>query len=126
MERVVNLQPFAKFTQKGWLPLLLLLFVMLSFRRNFKHLISEIQVMQNVSFIHIDDDGIDLILSFLVYDSDPCDIESIILMRTTGYDDFLEDYERGVSVAFKNIEDSFLLKGVLCNGLINLEGLIAS
>ena len=69
--------------------------------------------MENVSFINIEDDGIDLILSFAVYDSDPCDIESIILMRTPSYETFLEDYERGVSVSFKNIEDSFRLKGVV-------------
>jgi hypothetical protein len=86
---------------------------MLSFRYNFKQLISEIQVMENVSFINIDDEGIDLILSFAVYDSDPSDIESLILMRTPSYEFFQEEHERGVSVSFKNIEDSFRLKGVL-------------
>ncbi len=67
---------------------------MLSFRYNFKQLISEIQVMENVSFINIDDEGIDF-------------------MRTPSYDFFQEEHERGVSVSFKNIEDSFRLKGVV-------------
>jgi len=106
--RVRILQPFAEFIQKAWLSHLLLAFVMLSFRHNFKHLISEIRVMESVCFINIDDDGFDVILSFSVYDSDPCDIESLILMRTPSYDTFLEDYGRGLSVSFKSIEDSFL------------------
>tara|TARA_R110001583_G_C5653711_1_gene408972 strand:- start:41 stop:349 length:309 start_codon:yes stop_codon:yes gene_type:complete len=90
---------FTEFTQKAWLFHLLLPFVMLSFRHNFKQLISEIQVMENVSFISIDDEGIDLILSFAVYDLDPGDIESLILMRTPSYEFFQEEHERGVSVS---------------------------
>ncbi len=86
---------------------------MLTFSHNLKQEISEIRAMENVSFINIEDDGIDLILSFAVYDSDPGDIESLILMRTPSYEGFLEDYERGVSVSFKNIEDSFRLKSVV-------------
>ena len=86
---------------------------MLTFRNKFKQQISEIQAMENVSFINIEDEGIDLILSFAVYDSDPCDIESLILMRTPSYEVFLEDDERGVSVSFKNIEVSLRLKGVV-------------
>lgn len=86
---------------------------MLTFSHNLKQEISEIRAMENVSFINIEDDGIDLILSFAVYDSDPGDIESLILMRTPSYENFLEDYERGVSVSFKNIEDSFRLKSVV-------------
>ncbi|MCP4321706.1 MAG: hypothetical protein GY787_07620 [Alteromonadales bacterium] len=70
-------------------------------------------MMENVSFINIEDDDIDLILSFAVYDSDPCDIETLILMRTPSYECFLEEHERGVSVSFKNVEDSFRLKGVV-------------
>lgn len=69
--------------------------------------------MENVSFINIEDDGLDLILSFAVYDSDPCYIESLILMRTPSYECFLEEYQRGVLVTFKNIEDSFRLKSVV-------------
>ncbi|MEJ6079890.1 hypothetical protein MT391_15340 [Vibrio sp. 1-Bac 57] len=83
---------------------------MLTFSHNLKQEISEIQAMETVSFINIEDDGIDLILSFAVFDSDPGDIESIILMRTPIYETFLEYYERGVSVSFKNIEDGFRLK----------------
>ena len=69
--------------------------------------------MENVSFINIEDGGVDLILSFAVYDSDPCYIESLILMRTPIYEHFLDEHERGVSVSFKNIEDSFRLKSVM-------------
>ena len=95
---------------------------MLTFSHNLKQEISEIQAMENVSFINIEDDGIDLILSFAVYDSDPGDIESIILMRTPSYETFLEDYERGVSVSFKNIEDSFRLKSVeLGDGIVEIS-----
>ena len=40
-------------------------------------------------------------------------IESLILMRTPIYENFLDDHERGVSVSFKNIEDNFRLKSVM-------------
>ena len=69
--------------------------------------------MENVSFINIEDDDIDLILSFAVYDSDPCYIESLILMRTPIYEHILDERERGVSVSFKNSEDNFRLKSVM-------------
>lgn len=69
--------------------------------------------MEKVSFIDIEDDGVDLILSFAVYDSDPCDIESLILMRTPIYEHILDEHEHGVSVSFKKYEDNFRLKSVM-------------
>lgn len=69
--------------------------------------------MENVSFINIEDDDIDLVLSFAIYDSDRCDIESLILIRTPSHEYFMDEHERGVSVSFKNLEDSFRLKGVI-------------
>ncbi|ABM03615.1 hypothetical protein Ping_1838 [Psychromonas ingrahamii 37] len=69
--------------------------------------------MKKVSFINIEDEGIDLILSFAVYDSEPSAIESLILMRTPRYELLLDDHERGVAVSFKNHEQSSLLKSVV-------------
>lgn len=69
--------------------------------------------MEQVSFISVEDDGLDLILSFAVYDSDPGDIESLILMRTPVYENILEEHERGVSVSFKNHEEDCLLESVM-------------
>ena len=78
--------------------------------------------MENVSFINIEDEGTDLILSFAVYDSEPCFIESLILMRTPIYEHFLDEHERGVSVSFKNIEDNLRLKSVvLGEGIVEIS-----
>ncbi|PKH03234.1 hypothetical protein CXF72_07070 [Psychromonas sp. MB-3u-54] len=68
--------------------------------------------MKKVSFINIEDEGIDLILSFAVSDSELFSIESLILMRTPIYEPLLDDHERGVAVSFKNHEQSSLLKSV--------------
>lgn len=69
--------------------------------------------MKQVSFISVEDDGTDLILSFSVYDSDPGYRESLILMRTPVYENILDEHEHGVSVSFKNYEEDCHLKSVL-------------
>ncbi|MGB5444530.1 MAG: hypothetical protein WBM99_03400 [Psychromonas sp.] len=69
--------------------------------------------MKKVSFINIEDEGVDLILSFAVYDTEPLALESLILMRTPRYERLFDDDQRGVAVSFKNHEQSCRLKSVL-------------
>ena len=67
--------------------------------------------MEIVSFISIEDDPPDLILSFALWQSDLDDIRSLILMRTPEYEPFLYESERGVKVsdeAWLNEEDEML------------------
>ena len=67
--------------------------------------------MELVSFISIEDDPPDLILSFAVWQPELDDIRSLILMRTPKYESFLDEAERGVSVsdeAWLNDEDDML------------------
>jgi hypothetical protein len=53
--------------------------------------------MELVSFISIEDEAPDLILSFAVWEPGLDDIRSIIIMRTPEYEVFLDEAERGVS-----------------------------
>jgi len=67
--------------------------------------------MELVSFISIEDDPPDLILSFAVWQPELDDIRSLILIRTPKYEPFLDEAERGVSVsdeAWLNDEDDML------------------
>ncbi len=67
--------------------------------------------MEIVSFISIEDDPPDLILSFAVWQPELDDIRSLILMRTPKYESFLDEAERGVTVsdeAWLNDEDDML------------------
>lgn len=67
--------------------------------------------METVSFISVEDDPPDLILSFAVWEPDLDDIRSLILMRTPKYEIFLDETERGVKVsdeAWLNDEDDML------------------
>ena len=58
-----------------------------------------------VSFISTET-GKDLILSFAVVDpEEPTEIESLILLRTPIYEQFLPAHERGVSVSFERHTD---------------------
>jgi hypothetical protein len=69
--------------------------------------------MELVSFISIEDDPIDLILSFAIWQPDSEDIRSLILMRTPEYEFALNEAERGVNVsdeAWLNDEDDMLRK----------------
>jgi len=69
--------------------------------------------MEIVSFISIEDDPPDLILSFALWQADLDDIRSLILMRTPEYEVFLYESERGVRVfdeAWLNEEDDMLKK----------------
>jgi hypothetical protein len=69
--------------------------------------------MEIVSFISIEDDPPDLILSFALWQADLDDIRSLILMRTPEYEVFLDESERGVKVsdeAWLNEEDDMLKK----------------
>ena len=69
--------------------------------------------MEIVSFISIEDDPPDLIISFALWEADLDDIRSLILMRTPEYEVFLYESERGVKVsdeAWLNEEDDMLKK----------------
>jgi hypothetical protein len=57
------------------------------------------RIMELVSFISIEDDPPDLILSFAIWQPDLEDIRSLIFMRTPKYESFLDETERGVKVS---------------------------
>jgi len=67
--------------------------------------------MELVSFISIEDEPPDLILSFAVWQPELDDIKSLILLRTPEYEFILDETERGVKVsddAFSDDEDDML------------------
>jgi len=67
--------------------------------------------MELVSFINIEDDPPDLILSFAIWQPELDDIRSLILLRTPEYEFILDETERGVKVsdeAFSDDEDDLL------------------
>ncbi len=69
--------------------------------------------MESVSFISIEDEPPDLILSFAIWQPDLQDIRSLILMRTPKYEFILDEAERGVKVsdeAWLDDEDDMLGK----------------
>ena len=69
--------------------------------------------MEIVSFMSIEDDPPDLILSFAVWEPALDEIRSLILMRTPEYEVFLDEAERGVKVfyeAWLNDEEDMLKK----------------
>lgn len=69
--------------------------------------------MELVSFISIEDDPPDLILSFAIWQKGSEDIRSLILMRTPKFEVLLDESERGVKVsdeAWLNDEDDMLRK----------------
>ena len=68
--------------------------------------------MELVSFISIEDEPPDLILSFAIWQPDLEDIRSLILMRTPEYEFVLDETERGVKVsdeAWLDDEDDMLV-----------------
>ena len=69
--------------------------------------------MEIVSFISIEDDPPDLILSFALWQPELDDIRSLILIRTPEYELLLDEAERGVKVSdedWLNDEDDLLKK----------------
>jgi hypothetical protein len=69
------------------------------------------RIMELVSFINIEDDPPDLILSFAIWQPELNDIRSLILLRTPEYEFILDETERGVKVsdeAFSDDEDDLL------------------
>ena len=55
--------------------------------------------MELVSFVSIEDDPPDLILSFAIWQPELEDIRSLIFMRTPKYESILDETERGVKVS---------------------------
>ena len=67
--------------------------------------------MELVSFISIEDEPPDLILSFAIWQPELEDIRSLILLRTPEYEFILDETEHGVKVsdeAFSDDEDDML------------------
>jgi hypothetical protein len=60
------------------------------------------RIMELASFISIEDDPPDLILSFAIWQPELEDIRSLILMRTPEYEVFLDEAERGVRVSYED------------------------
>ena len=79
--------------------------------------------MEIVSFISIEDDSPDLIISFALWEADLDDIRSLIFMRTPEYEVFLYESERGVKVsdeAWLNEEDDMLKKIEFSDDLVRI------
>jgi len=72
--------------------------------------------MKRASFVSIEDEGVDLILSFALED-DALVVTSLILMRTPKFEPLLPEYERGARVSLEGEtpceEDDFLVLVVL-------------
>lgn len=58
---------------------------------------------RRVQFITLDEDDKDLVISFALGDAQG-EVESLILIRTLLYEEFLEEDERGVKVSLENDE----------------------
>ena len=63
------------------------------------------RTMELVSFISIEDEPPDLILSFAIWQPELDDIRSLILMRTPEYEIILDEAERGVKVSDEALAD---------------------
>jgi hypothetical protein len=63
------------------------------------------RIMELVSFISIEDDPPDLIISFAIWLPELEDIRSLILMRTPKYEFILDETERGVKVSDEALLD---------------------
>jgi nitrate reductase NapAB chaperone NapD len=79
--------------------------------------------METVSFIEIEDDPPDLIISFAVWQPELDDIRSIILMRTPEFELLLDESERGVTVSDEirtNDEEDRLNKVELIDNILKI------
>jgi hypothetical protein len=63
------------------------------------------RTMELVSFISIEDEPPDLILSFAIWQPELEDIRSLILLRTPEYEFILDETERGVKVSDEALMD---------------------
>jgi len=80
--------------------------------------------METVSFIDIEDDPPDLIISFAVWQPELDDIRSIILMRTPEFEFLLDESERGVAVSdeiWTNDEEDRLNKVELIDNIVKIN-----
>ena len=70
--------------------------------------------MELVSFISIEDDPPDLILSFAIWQPELEDIRSLILLRTPEYEFILDETERRVKVSDEalSVDEDDLLKEI--------------
>jgi hypothetical protein len=79
--------------------------------------------MERVSFITTQEDD-DLIVSFVLEDTEPGEIKSLILMRTPKYEFLLEDHERGVNVSHEDqpdVEDDMLRQISLALDVVTID-----
>ena len=79
--------------------------------------------MKRASFISIEDEGVDLILSFALEDEE-LGVRSLILMRTPQFESLMPAEERGVRVSLEgktnSDEDEFLARAVLSSENIEI------
>ena len=72
--------------------------------------------MKRANFIYIEDEGVDLILSFALED-ETLAVRSLILMRTPKFESLMPDKERGVRVSLEgqttDEEDDMLIRAAL-------------
>ena len=79
--------------------------------------------MKQVSFISVEDEDPDLILSFAIWHPELDDIRSLILLRTPKYEVFLDEAERGVNVSYEawmNDQDEMLKRVELHDEVITI------
>ena len=77
--------------------------------------------MELVSFISVEDEPPDLIISFAIWQPESDDIRSLILMRTSEYEIFLDESEHGVKVSdedWLDDEEDMLDKIEFGNGFV--------
>ena len=85
--------------------------------------------MELVSFISIEDEPPDLILSFAIWQPELEDIRSLILLRTPEYEFILDETERGVKVsdeALVDEEDDMLKEIEFSDDFVRIITLILS
>jgi len=81
------------------------------------------RTMELVSFISIEDEPPDLILSFAIWQPELEDIRSLILLRTPEYEFILDETERGVKVsdeALMDEEDDMLKEIEFSNDFVTI------
>jgi hypothetical protein len=81
------------------------------------------RIMELVSFISMEDDPPDLILSFAILHPESENIRSLILMRTPKYEYILDETERGVKVsdeALLDDENGMLKESEFCDDFVSI------
>ena len=81
--------------------------------------------MDRVKFINIEDEELDLVLSFALVD-DEILVKSLVLLRTPAYEILLPEHERGIHVSMEgdvDLENNLLLEISIGNGTVTISTL---